>query len=145
MGSKTDSFAARMGSEQGSGPAGSEFVGGVCPALLTLESVIAEIAPTNIPVLLVGESGTGKEMFARHIHALSPHSAEPLVKLSCASVNEETLSSELGLHGNRHHNGAQAAAGTVLLGRDQRTGSGLPANPAVWAAGWGHAAASREC
>jgi two-component system response regulator AtoC len=115
MGSKTDSFAARMGTEQGSGPAGSDFVGGVCPALLTLESVIAEIARTNIPVLLVGESGTGKEMFARHIHELSSHSAEPLLKLACASVNEETLSSELGLHGSRHHNGAQAAAGTVLL------------------------------
>jgi DNA-binding NtrC family response regulator len=92
-----------------------DFVGGICPALLTLESVIAEIAPTSIPVLLVGESGTGKEMFARLIHALSPRSSEPLVRLSCAAVNEETLSSELGLHANRYRDGARLAAGTVLL------------------------------
>ena len=92
-----------------------DFVGGICPALLTLESVIAEIAPTSIPVLLVGESGTGKEMFARLIHALSPRSSEPLVRLSCAAVNEETLSSELGLHANRYRDGARLAAGTLPL------------------------------
>src|SRR5271163_1205120 len=31
------------------------FVGGMCAAMQTLENVVAEIAPTNIPVLLVGE------------------------------------------------------------------------------------------
>jgi two-component system response regulator AtoC len=115
VGSKTDRFTTNVDSEPGVGTLKHEFVGGICPALLTLESVIAEIAPTNIPVLLVGESGTGKEMFARHIHALSSRSAESLVKLSCASLNEETLSSELGLHGNRHHNSAHITAGTVIL------------------------------
>ena len=44
---------------------------GISPAMQTLESVIGEIAPTNIPVLLVGESGTGKEMFANRVHRLS--------------------------------------------------------------------------
>jgi len=115
MGSKADSFTTQMGSEPGSTAPKCEFVGGICAALMTLESVIGEIAPTNIPVLLVGESGTGKEMFARHIHALSSRSAEPLVKLSCASLTEEILSSELGLHGNRYHGSAHPAAGTVLL------------------------------
>jgi len=38
-----------------------------------------------------------------------------MVKLSCASLTEEILSSELGLHGNRYHSSAHHAAGTVLL------------------------------
>jgi two-component system, NtrC family, response regulator AtoC len=74
------------------------FVGGMCPAMQTLESVIAEIAPTNIPVLLVGESGAGKEMFARRIHQLSANADEPLVKVACASVNLSNFASELGLN-----------------------------------------------
>ena len=39
--------------------------------MLTLESVIGDIARTNIPVLVVGESGSGKQMFAQRIHLLS--------------------------------------------------------------------------
>src|SRR5271169_6047127 len=73
------------------------FVGGVSPAIQTLESVIAEIAPTNIPVLLVGESGTGKEMFANRVHRLSPHWEEPLARISCSSMNQATFAMELGL------------------------------------------------
>jgi two-component system response regulator AtoC len=115
MGSESNQLITKMAPEADLTSLKRDFVGGICPALLTLESVIAEIAPTSIPVLLVGESGTGKEMFARLIHALSPRSAEPLVKLSCAAVNEETLSSELGLHASRYQNRARIAAGTVLL------------------------------
>ena len=74
------------------------FVGGMCPAMQTLESVISEIAPTNIPVLLVGESGAGKEMFARRIHQLSANAEEPLIKIACASMNLANFAGELGLN-----------------------------------------------
>ena len=74
------------------------FVGGMCAAMQTLENVVAEIAPTNIPVLLVGESGTGKEMFARRIHHLSANGDDPLVKIACASMNSANFASELGLN-----------------------------------------------
>ena len=60
------------------------FVTGMCPAMQTLESVVAEIAPTNIPVLFVGESGTGKAMFAQRLHRLSARCEEPVVTVSCA-------------------------------------------------------------
>ena len=73
------------------------FVGGLCAAMQTLENVVAEIAPTNIPVLLVGESGAGKEMFARRIHHLSAIGDEPLVKIACASMNPANFAGELGL------------------------------------------------
>ena len=63
---------------------GDGFVGGTSPAMSTLESVLPEIAATNIPVLLVGECGTGKQMFAHRIHQLSHRSSERLIKISCA-------------------------------------------------------------
>src|ERR1700758_3162015 len=75
---------------------GSGFVGGTSPAMLTLEAVLSEIAPTNIPVLLVGECGTGKQMFAQRIHQLSERS-EPLIKISCAGMKAESFARELGL------------------------------------------------
>jgi two-component system response regulator AtoC len=76
------------------------FVAGMCPAMQMLEGVIAEIAPTSIPVLLTGESGTGKEMFARRIHLLSTRSEETFVKIACASMNPATFSADLGLNTN---------------------------------------------
>ena len=79
--------------------------------MLTLKSVIAEIAPTGIPVLLVGESGTGKQMFAQLIHRLSPRAGEPFVKVACAAMDPERMSAELGLDGA----GSRRAAGTVFL------------------------------
>jgi two-component system, NtrC family, response regulator AtoC len=87
------------------------FVAGSSPTVLTLKSVIAEIAPTNIPVLLVGESGTGKRMVAQLIHRLSPRAEEPFIKVACAAMNPERMSVELGLDPNRGRN----AAGTVFL------------------------------
>ena len=91
------------------------FVGGISPAMQTLESVIGEIAPTNIPVLLVGESGTGKEMFAKRVHRLSGHSKEPLARISCAAMNPTTFSGELGLHTNAKSDAGKVAYGTVFF------------------------------
>lgn len=73
------------------------FVAGLSPAMQTLESVIVEIAPTNIPILFIGESGTGKEVFANRVHRLSRRCEEPFLKVSCASVNPATLFGLLGL------------------------------------------------
>jgi transcriptional regulator with GAF, ATPase, and Fis domain len=50
--------------------AGSGFVCGQAPSVQALNLMVAEIAKTDIPVLLVGESGTGKEIYARLIHKL---------------------------------------------------------------------------
>jgi transcriptional regulator with PAS, ATPase and Fis domain len=41
---------------------------GISAAMRTLETVVLEIVPTNIPVPLVGESGIGKEIFSRRLH-----------------------------------------------------------------------------
>jgi two-component system, NtrC family, response regulator AtoC len=91
------------------------FVAGLSSAMQTLESVIAELAPTNIPILFVGESGTGKEVFANRVHRLSRRCEEPLVKVCCASMNPATLSVMLGLNSNGKGNSAEAAAGTAFF------------------------------
>jgi two-component system response regulator AtoC len=95
------------------GKAQNGFVAGLSPAMQTLENVIAEIAPTNIPILFVGESGTGKEVFANRVHQLSRRCKEPLLKISCASLNPTTLSAALRL--NSDGGSANAAAGTVFF------------------------------
>ena len=78
----------------------SRWISGISASMQALESVVAEIASTDIPVLLVGESGTGKEMLATRVHQLSAHTQEPLRRIPCASINPETLSAELGLNSN---------------------------------------------
>jgi two-component system response regulator AtoC len=63
------------------------------PAMQALERMVAKLAPTNIPLLLVGESGTGKEMFAQEIHKGSLNANQPFVKVICASLNGESFPS----------------------------------------------------
>jgi two-component system, NtrC family, response regulator AtoC len=57
----------------------------------SLNSVVIEIARTDIPILLVGESGTGKEVYARWIHRLSGLSEGPLKKVNCAATEAGEL------------------------------------------------------
>ena len=91
------------------------FVSGTSRAMQMLESVIAEIAPTNIPVLLVGESGTGKELFANRLHRLSANGGKPLTRIPCAAMNSENFLAEIGLRGRGGTEGAAYDFGTVFF------------------------------
>ena len=91
------------------------FLLGTSRAMQTLESVVNEIAPTNIPVLLVGESGTGKEMFANRIHRLSANGGRALARISCATINSGNFSAELGLHANGKGAVTRRDLGTVVF------------------------------
>jgi two-component system response regulator AtoC len=71
------------------------FVQGVSPAMRVLERTIADIAPTDIPVLIVGESGTGKEIVALEIHRLSRRWNEAFVKHSCTGLTADSLAARL--------------------------------------------------
>lgn len=71
------------------------FIYGVSPAMRSLERVIADIAATDIPVLLSGESGTGKEVVAVEFHQRSRRKQDPFFKCSCGSVTAEQLTSHL--------------------------------------------------
>ncbi len=86
------------------------------PAVRALERIIAEIAPTAIPVLLVGESGSGKEVAATRIHRLSRRRGESFVKVSCTTAFASQWF-EGTAHSNDGDSGARglSGAGTVFL------------------------------
>lgn len=94
---------------------GSGFVTGVSAAMLLLESVLAELAPTSIPILLVGEIGTGKKTFAQHIHRRSARRDQVLRKIACASLKDEAFSTELGLHAKGTRSEGENLIGTLVF------------------------------
>jgi len=60
-------------------------------AMRALERTMADIAATDMPVLVLGESGTGKGAIAYRIHQLSRRRHQPFVKLNCAALNGDFL------------------------------------------------------
>ncbi len=76
-------------------PATDGFVYGVSPTMQTVNEMAAEIARTDIPVLIVGESGTGKDAYARLIHRLSLKSELRLQKIDCATFDPTQLTTQM--------------------------------------------------
>jgi two-component system, NtrC family, response regulator AtoC len=67
--------------------ADSDFVVGHGEAVESLNATVLDIAPTDIPVLILGESGTGKEVYARALHRLSGRSGALLRRLNCSTLD----------------------------------------------------------
>jgi two-component system, NtrC family, response regulator AtoC len=63
------------------------FVYGQGADLQSLNVLAAEIAGTDIPVLLVGESGAGKGVYARLIHRLSSGSESSFLRVNCGALD----------------------------------------------------------
>ncbi len=76
---------------------GAELVG-ASVALREVRELIARIAPTDARVLITGESGTGKELVATALHAASPRSARPFVRVNSAALPRQLVESELFGH-----------------------------------------------
>ena len=87
------------------------FVTGTSPAMRSFERMMADIACTDIPVLVAGESGTGKEEVAVRIHQLSRRQSEPFVKMICAALTAEFFDEIL-----RAPQDAMGAAGSAWQG-----------------------------
>jgi two-component system, NtrC family, response regulator HydG len=60
--------------------------------------LVHHISPYDSSVLIVGDSGTGKELIANAIHYHSPRASMPFIKVSCASLSEGIIESELFGH-----------------------------------------------
>jgi transcriptional regulator with GAF, ATPase, and Fis domain len=71
---------------------------GESPALKKMLARLEAVAQTGASVLIQGESGVGKELVAHVIHARSPRSHGPLVKVNCASIPHELFESEFFGH-----------------------------------------------
>ena len=78
------------------------YISGISPEMQPVQRLMSEIAPTDIPVLLVGESGTGKEVVALQIRALSKYHDLPFAKFSCATLTLEFFHRQLRDFENRH-------------------------------------------
>jgi DNA-binding NtrC family response regulator len=77
--------------------------------MVKIFELIQHIAPYDSSVLIIGESGTGKELIANAIHFNSPRASMPLIKVSCASLSEGIIESELFGHEKGAFTGAVAS------------------------------------
>lgn len=60
--------------------------------------IAAEVAITDLSVLITGESGVGKEHFPQIIHACSPRKHAKYFAVNCGAIPEGTIDSELFGH-----------------------------------------------
>jgi DNA-binding NtrC family response regulator len=104
-----------------SGGAAPIFQSQVMKAVLR---TVERVAPSDVSILITGESGTGKEVIADLMHALSPRSKGPLIKVNCAALPRDLIESELfgsvkgaftGATSDREGLFRQAEGGTLLM------------------------------
>lgn len=65
-----------------------KMIWGLSAPMQAVRRVVTEIAPKDIPILIVGESGTGKGLLALEIHRQSQHKQEPFIRVNCRSFDE---------------------------------------------------------
>ncbi len=96
------------------------FQGFVSPAMQRLEIFVNQVAPTDETVLITGESGTGKTELAKLIHKRSRRAAGPFITVSCTTLAESVLESELF----GHVKGAFTGAVSEKVGKLELAGNG---------------------
>lgn len=82
---------------------------GTSQHIQTVRQVMAQVADTDVTVLIEGESGTGKEVVARNLHYHSPRRDGPFVPVNCGAIPAELLESELFGHEKGAFTGAISA------------------------------------
>ena len=87
--------------------------------MLEIFDLARTVAQSSSTVLIQGESGTGKELLARAIHDESPRMDAPFISVSCASLTESLLESELFGHEKGAFTGATVLnRGKLELAKD---------------------------
>jgi DNA-binding NtrC family response regulator len=91
---------------------------------LNLLQTVAQVAASDMPVLVQGPSGSGKELIVRALYLNSPRAKRPFVTVSCGAISPALLESELFGHVRGAFTGAMgdklglipsAHSGTVFL------------------------------
>jgi DNA-binding NtrC family response regulator len=121
---RTAEGASRRLRESLRSPQGLGNMIGRSPEMDKLYRILAKVAQSTHPVLILGESGVGKELVARSIHTNGPHADRPFVPIDCGSLVPTLMESELFGYvkgaftgANRAKEGllASAQGGTVFL------------------------------
>ena len=101
-----------------------ESIVGADSKMQKIYDLIETVADTPATVTILGENGTGKSMLARAIHYNSSRAKEPFIEVSCGTLTETLLESELFGHSKGAFTGAvrdkpgkfeQADSGTIFL------------------------------
>ena len=96
-----------------------EIIFGRSAPMQRIRERLEKVTGANVSVLILGEGGTGKETLARWIHARSPWSGGPFVKVNCAAIPGTLMESELFGYQKGAFTGAYASkTGRVELARD---------------------------
>lgn len=82
---------------------------GASPLLDRAIEIAAQVAPTDLSVLIQGESGSGKEVMPQIIHAFSARKHGPYIAVNCGAIPEGTIDSELFGHEKGAFTGAHEA------------------------------------
>ncbi|MCB9174700.1 MAG: sigma-54-dependent Fis family transcriptional regulator [Flavobacteriales bacterium] len=82
---------------------------GSSPALNRAIDIAAQVAVTDLSVLISGESGTGKEVMPQIIHQLSSRKHNKYIAVNCGAIPEGTIDSELFGHEKGAFTGAHDA------------------------------------
>jgi two-component system response regulator FlrC len=94
------------------------------PSMEKILTLIKQIAPSDVNILITGESGTGKEVVSHRIHQESKRKDQPFICVNCAAIPDNLLESELFGHEKGAFTGAvarrigkfeEANNGTILL------------------------------
>jgi transcriptional regulator with PAS, ATPase and Fis domain len=79
---------------------------GNSPELNQAIDVAAQVATTDLSVLIYGESGSGKEVFPKIIHQLSARKHKEYIAVNCGAIPDGTIDSELFGHEKGSFTGA---------------------------------------
>jgi transcriptional regulator with PAS, ATPase and Fis domain len=82
---------------------------GSSPMLDRAINIAAQVAVTDLSVLITGESGVGKEVMPQIIHQLSARKHNKYIAVNCGAIPEGTIDSELFGHEKGAFTGAHEA------------------------------------
>jgi len=90
-----------------------QMITGKSPLMKKIMDTAHKVAKSKTTVLIGGESGTGKQLLARSIHNLSDRRHAPFMQVTCTTLSEQLMESDLF----GHEKGAFTGAVKLKKGR----------------------------
>lgn len=85
-----------------------------------VRDAVANLANTDVDVLILGETGAGKEQVARALHEGGSRAARPFVAINCGAIPDSMFESEMF----GHEAGAFTGANKRRIGKVEHAGAG---------------------